>query len=64
MNPTLRSARIAGVLADVLYTVISAATGTGIGAAAGVGLIFFVVTTVIVHLVATLISRNAGARRR
>lgn len=63
MNPTVRSALIAGVIAFVIYTVIATVTGTSFGAAAGVGLIFLVGTALVTFIIATLVSRSKANRK-
>lgn len=61
MAGNIRSALIAGVIAFVIYTVIAALTGTGFGAAVGVGLIYLVGTALVAFLIILAVS---AIRRR
>ncbi len=63
MNPTLRSALIAGVIAGVIYTVIATLTGAGFGAALGVGVLFLIGTAIITYIIASLVSRSKASHR-
>lgn len=63
MTGNIRSAVIAGVIAFVIYVVISLVTGTGFGAAVGVGLIFLIGTAVITFVIASVWGTMAGRNR-
>jgi hypothetical protein len=52
----LKSALTAGVIAFVIYTVIAVLTGSGFGAAVGVGLLFLVGTAVVTFLVTLVVA--------
>ncbi len=63
MNPTLRSALIAGVIAGVIYTVIATLTGSSFGAALGVGVLFLVGTAIVTYIIASLIGRSKASHQ-
>jgi hypothetical protein len=50
MGGNAKSALIAGGIAFVIYTVIALLTGTGFGAAVGVGLIYLVGTAILTFI--------------
>lgn len=56
MVGNMRSALTAGVTAFVIYTVIALLTGTGLGAAAAVGLIFLVGTAIVTFIITLAVS--------
>lgn len=56
MVGNIRSALLAGVIAFVIYTVIALLTGTGFGAAAGVGLIYLVGTAIVAFIIILAVS--------
>lgn len=64
MTGNIKSALIAGAIAFVAYTLIASLTGTGFGAAVGVGLVFFVgtaVVTLIITLIVSAVRKNRTA---
>jgi hypothetical protein len=62
MNPNIRSAIIAGVIAGVIYTVIALLTGAGAASAFGVGAIFLIGTALVTFVIATVIGRIMQGR--
>ncbi len=62
MMGNIKSALIAGVIAFVIYSVIALLTGTGFGAAVGVGLIYLVGTALVAFLV--ILAVNAIRRNK